>query len=35
MMRRVNPDAVTDELAIASLRGVVVGASTKQENAIT
>jgi AcrR family transcriptional regulator len=35
MMRRVNPDAVTDELAIASLRGVVVGASTKQENAST
>jgi hypothetical protein len=35
MMRRVDPDAVNDELAVAALRGVVVGASTKQEHAIT
>ena len=35
MMRRVDPDAVTDDLAIAALRGVVVSASTTQENAIT
>lgn len=35
MMRRVDPDAVTDELAVAALRGVVVGASMNQENAVT
>ena len=25
MMRRVDPDAVTDDLAVAALRGVVTG----------
>ncbi len=29
MMRRVDPDAVTDELAIAALRGVVVATTTE------
>ena len=32
MMRRVDPDAVTDELAVAALRGVVAGAPTPQES---
>jgi AcrR family transcriptional regulator len=32
MMRRVDPDAVTDELAIGALRSVVVGARTPQES---
>ena len=32
MMRRVDPDAVTDDMAIAALRGVVTG-SDRQEHA--
>ena len=32
MMRRVDPDAVTDELAVAALRSVVVGTRTPQES---
>jgi AcrR family transcriptional regulator len=32
MMRRVDPDAVTDELAIAALRGVVTSARTPLES---
>jgi hypothetical protein len=30
MMRRVDPDAVTDDLAIAALTGVVTGAHTNR-----